>query len=96
MLFRSRLTFDLGGKYDVFEATIGIDERGGPQAHAIFRVLVDGKVAFDSGPVQRDSQAQVVRVELAKCQSLAIEADFGKNFDLGDLCAFADARLVQK
>lgn len=93
---KTRLTFELGGKYDVFEATIGIDERGGPQAHAIFRVLVDGKVAFDSGPIQRDTQAKPVRVELAKCQSLAIEADFGKNFDLGDLCAFADARLVQK
>ena len=25
-----------------------------------------------------------------------LEADFGKNFDLGDLCAFADARVVQR
>ena len=37
-----------------------------------------------------------VRVELNKAKSLVIEVDFGKNYDLGDFCAFANARVVQK
>lgn len=96
MVPRARLTYDLGGRYDVFEATIGIDDRGGPEAHALLRVLVDGAVVFDSGPRTRGLVPQTVRIELHKCKTLALEADFGKNYDLGDHCVFADARVVQQ
>ena len=48
---RTRLLYDLGGRYDLFEATIGIDERGGPQAHAIFRVYGDGRMLYESPPM---------------------------------------------
>jgi NPCBM/NEW2 domain len=93
---RTRLNYDLGGRYDLFEATIGIDERGGPQAHAIFRVFTDGKLKFESAPMVLGSPPLAVHVELDRCRELSIEADFGKNFDLGDLCAFADARVLQR
>lgn len=93
---RTRLTYDLGGAYDVFEAFVGIDDRGGPQAHAVFRVLVDDKVAYESVGRTRGQPPELVRVELGKCRRLAIEVDFGKNYDLGDYCAFADARVVRR
>jgi hypothetical protein len=93
---RTRLTYDLGGNYDVFEAFVGIDDRGGPQAHAVFRVLVDDKVAYESTGRTRGQPPELVRVELGKCRRLAIEVDFGKNYDLGDYCAFADARVVRR
>jgi hypothetical protein len=93
---RTRLTYDLGGRYDRFEAVIGIDARGGPQSHAIFRVLTDGALAFESAPMTLADPAQPIRVELGRCRLLTLEADFGKNFDLGDLCAFAEARVVQR
>ncbi|MBM4063133.1 MAG: hypothetical protein FJ265_18855 [Planctomycetes bacterium] len=96
MVPRTRLTYDLGGAYDVFEAAIGIDDRGGPLAHAVFRVFVDGKVAYASAPRTHGMQAEAVRVELQKAKTLAIEVDFGKNYDLGDHCAFADARVVRR
>lgn len=96
MVPRTRLVYDLGGRYDVFEASIGIDDRGGPQANAVFRVLVDGKVAFESQSMTRGKPAQALRIELGRCRELAIEADFGLYFDLGDLCAFADARVAQR
>ncbi|HEX5054626.1 MAG TPA: NPCBM/NEW2 domain-containing protein [Planctomycetota bacterium] len=92
----TRLTYELGGKFDLFEAMIGIDDRGGPQAHAVFRVFVDGKLAFESAPMTLGKPAEAVQVELHKCSQLAIEVDFGKNYDLGDFCAFADARVVQR
>lgn len=96
MVPRTRLTYDLGGRFDRFEAMIGIDDRGGPEAHAVFRVLVDGAVVFESTPMARGEAAKAVRIELKKAKTLAIEADFGKNYDLGDHCAFADARVLQQ
>lgn len=93
---RTRLEYELGGRFDVFEATIGIDDRGGPEAHAIFRVFVDGVVAFESAAKTRGLPPEAIRVPLKKAQRLAIEVDFGKNFDLGDHCVFADARVLQQ
>ena len=39
---------------------------------------------------------QDLRVALNDATTLTIEVDFGKNYDLGDFCAFADARVVQQ
>ncbi len=93
---RTRLDYELGGRFDVFEAAIGIDDRGGAEANAIFRVLVDGKVAYESAAKKRGDAAEVVRVPLQKAQHFAIEVDFGANYDLGDHCVFADARVLQQ
>lgn len=93
---RARLTYDLGGRFDVFEAVVGIDDRAGPDAHALLRVLVDGVVVWDGGARVRGQKPEALRLELKKAQSLALEADFGRNYDLGDFCVFADARLVQQ
>ena len=92
----TRLTYDLAGRFDLFEATIGIDDRGGPEAHAIFRVYVDGQSIFESKPMTRGLEPEILRLELRKAKSLVLEVDFGKNYDLGDFCAFANARVVQK
>ena len=92
----TRLTYALAGRFDLFEATIGIDDRGGPEAHAIFRVFVDGKKAFTSEAMTRGQTPQVIRIVLNRAQSMALEVDFGKNFDLGDYCVFADARVTQQ
>lgn len=93
---RTRLSYELGGRFDRFEASVGIDDRGGPDAHAVLRVFVDDKLAWESAPQTHGQAPESVRVELQKAQRLAIEADFGRNFDLGDHCVFADARVIQK
>ncbi|MBL8734379.1 MAG: NPCBM/NEW2 domain-containing protein, partial [Planctomycetes bacterium] len=67
-----------------------------PEAHAILRVLVDGAVAYESAPKTLGGAPEVLRIELKKAKTLTIEADFGKNYDLGDYCVFADARVVQQ
>lgn len=96
MVPRTRLTYDLAGRFDVFEAFIGIDDRGGPEAHAVFRVFVDGEQRFESAPMTRGAAPEPLRIPLERARSLALEVDFGKNYDLGDFCAFADARVVQR
>jgi hypothetical protein len=59
-------------------------------------VLVDGKVAWESAAKKRGDAAEVVRVPLQKAQRFAIEVDFGADYDLGDHCVFADARVLQQ
>ena len=44
----ARLTYDLGGGYEWFEATVGLDEATGRQGSAGIQVLIDGK-ALDLG-----------------------------------------------
>jgi len=53
-------------------------------------------VVWDGGARVRGQKPEALRLELKKAQSLALEADFGRNYDLGDFCVFADARLVQQ
>jgi len=96
MVPRTRLTYDLAGRFDLFEAVIGIDDRGGPAAHAVFRVYVDGAQVFESEPMVHEQSPETLRVALNRAKTLTVEVDFGKNYDLGDFCAFADARVVQK
>ncbi len=93
---RTRLTYELDGRFDVLEATIGIDDRGGPQAHAIFRVYGDGELLFESEPKTPNTLPEQIKVALNRCRQVAVEADFGKHFDLGDFCVFANLRVVQR
>jgi hypothetical protein len=91
---RVSIAFDVSaGSFDRFEATAGIDDRTSELAHAVLRVHVDGRLAFDSGPLVRGAAPQAVSIPLDGAHRLTLEADFGDNFDLGDHCVFADARL---
>lgn len=92
---RTKLAYDLGGRFDQFEAVLGLDARSGPQAHAVLRVHVDGKVAFEATFAGASAVPQKVSLEIAGAKELVLEADFGEHFDLGDLCAFADARVLR-
>lgn len=96
MVPRTRLTFDLDGSHDTFEAVAGIEDRGGPNAHAVFRVLADGKVVFEADAVTKATAPRAIVIDIKGVKSLALEVDFGANLDVGDLCAFADARVIRK
>lgn len=92
---RTRLTWRLEPHaFDVFESTIGIDARSTGPADAVFRVLLDGEVAFEQQHVG-PGFVETVRVPLDAATTLSLEVDFGERLDLGDHCAFADARLLK-
>lgn len=93
---RTGLTYDIGGRFDFFQATLCIDARSTGPAHAVFRVKNGDKVLYESKPVTRQSEPIVIKVPVAKVMQLTIEADFGKNFDFGDHCVFAEARVIKQ
>lgn len=93
---RTRLHYSLGDGFDHFEAVLGIEDRAGPQAHAVFRVFADDELLFESEPMTVGADPETIKLPVKDRSVLVIEADFGKNFDLGDHCVFAEARVTQK
>ena len=93
---RTGLTYEIGGRFDFFEATICIDARSTGPAHAVFRIKDGNKVLYESEPITRQSEPLAIKVTVTKVMQLTIEADFGKNFDFGDHCVFAEARVIRQ
>jgi hypothetical protein len=91
---RTVLRYTLPASFELFVATVGMEDRAGPQAHAELRITGDGRVlaALDlaAGKAPRE-----LRVPIRGVTRLAIEIDFGRDLDLGDLCAVASPRLMR-
>lgn len=75
------LVYDLEGSCDRFEAWVGMDAAMNdyPKATLIFRVFVDGKLRFDSGPMRAADQPKRVSVPLFGALELRLVVD-----DAGD------------
>jgi hypothetical protein len=90
----STMHLELGGRATRFKAVVGVDDEvdGAPDASVRFHVIVDRRVAFDSG-VMRAGASQAIDVDLtgAAMMSLLVdEAGDGIRFDHAD---WADARI---
>jgi hypothetical protein len=92
---RSELSYDLDGSFSRFEATAGIDDETGGQGSVVFRVLLDGKPAWQSGVVAGGSAAQPVRVDLKDAKRLTLVVDFADQGDVQDHADWAAARLIR-
>lgn len=94
---QSRLTFDLGGGYQWFEAWVGLDERTGKEGSVGVGVLVDGK-PIDLGAAKeltgRDKPLPI-RVRVAGARELTLVVLFGRHGDVQDHVDWADARLIK-
>jgi hypothetical protein len=94
---QSRLTFDLGGGYQWFEAWVALDDRTGHEGSVVVEVLVDGK-PIDLGTAKeltgRD-KALPVRVRVAGAGELTLVVLFGRHGDVQDHVDWADARLIK-
>lgn len=106
---RSSLEFPLTGGFTRFQATIGLDESARPtgsritgaEGKVVFRVLLDGKSAFEKPMSWRDPPVNV-DLPLGTGASLTLVVDCGNpddpasvfNFAL-DRANWADARLVR-
>ncbi len=92
---RSVLTFNLGGGYSRFTASVGVDDETlSAPGSVIFLVLVDGVPAFQSGVMRTGDAPRAVDVDLTAAQTLELvvdDAGDGMNHDHAD---WADARLT--
>ncbi len=94
---KSSYTWRLAGHFDYFESYLGIDDGAGSEGEGcvVFRVLVDGKEKFNSGPVRGAGTARYVRVDLNGAKELKLCVDEGKGLDLADHAVWAEAHLIR-
>ena len=94
---QSRLTYDLSGKYDWFEALVGLDDAGTRHGSARIQVLVDGKaqdLGWDKELSARD-QPLALRIDVRNARALVLVVGFGARGDIGAHVDWADARLIK-
>jgi hypothetical protein len=92
---RTLLAYRLDGAARRFQATIGVDDRAGPLASVIFRVLVDGKEKYASPALDRRSGSIPVDVDIAGAKLLILVTEFGDRGDVQDVADWAEARLIR-
>lgn len=92
---QSVLTYALDGTFRRFDATIGIDDETKGRGSVVFRVLLDGTIAFESPELLGGSAAVPIRVPLANAKRLELLVDFASNGDVQDHADWGDARLVR-
>jgi hypothetical protein len=92
---RSELTYELNGSFRRFEATVGIDDETAGQGSVNFRVLLDGREAWQSGLITGHSALKRVQVDTTQAKRLTLVVDFGSLGDVQDHADWADARLVE-
>jgi hypothetical protein len=88
-----RLTYDIGGAYSTFVAEAGLAP--GPGS-AVMKVVVDGKTAFDSGPIAPGDAPRPVRVSVAGAQRVDLVVEAGPDGDaVGDYAIWGWPMLVK-
>jgi hypothetical protein len=94
---QSRLTFDLGGGYQWFEAWVGLDDRTGRKGSVQVQVLVDGKSQNLGAANELTGQDTPlpIRVSVAGARQLTLVVLFGRNGDVQDHVDWADAQLIR-
>lgn len=92
---RTELTYDLGGGFAKFVSTIGLDDAVRPRGSVVYRVSVDGNVAFDSGTVTGAEAARDVIVDVKGAKRMTLVVDYGDGVDLADQADWAGARLLK-
>jgi hypothetical protein len=74
----TELTYDLGGRFRTFEATCGIDDEvlgpgyGRGTGSVVFAVKVDGRTAYESGPVEGGREPVHVSVPVEGARTLTL------------------------
>ena len=89
------LEYDIGGGYETFAATIGIDDAVRPRGTVRFRVEGDGRELFDSGIVTGEHEARNIVVDVRGVSRLSLVVLNGDGLDLSDHADWADARLIK-
>jgi len=93
---RTVLTYDLGGKYRRFEASVGLDPRTGERGRATVRVRVDGKEQNIPGLNSLTSgKAVVVRIDVTSAKVLTLEVDYSDTGGVQADVNWISPRLVE-
>jgi hypothetical protein len=94
---QSRLVYDLGGKYQRFEALVGLDEKSSQQGTARIQVLIDGKPRDLGGfaELKAFDKPLPISLDISGAKQLTLVVNFGKRGSVQNYVDWADARLIR-
>lgn len=96
MTSRTEVTYDLGGAFVTFAATVGIDDAVRPYGTVNLLVLGDEKTLLDTGSLTGMDEPRDISVSVQGVKKLTLIADYGDGVDLSDHADWALARLLKK
>lgn len=88
------ISYELGGDFDLFTATIGIDAETQGRGDCEFVLLGDGRELFRQR-VRGTDEASLIKVDVSGIQELVIVVEPGQNLDISDHANWAEASLLQ-
>jgi len=91
----SRLTFTIDPKFNIFAATLGIDDMTKGKGDCEFVILADGKELLRKR-IKGSDQPQEVRVNLGSAKKLTLAVEAGEDLDFADHGNWGDARLIRE
>lgn len=91
-----RLTYNVGGGYELFLAALGIHTGTGGRGDCVVSVLADGKEVYSQRVTGRDQQPHQIRLDIRGVRRLTIAVEPGNDLDLADHVNWCDARLIRK
>jgi hypothetical protein len=89
------VAYDLGGGYQRFLVTAGIDESAGRYADVNLVVKVDGKEAFRADHVKWQEPARQINISVQGARRLELIVEAGDHFDVQDRVNWARASLLR-
>ncbi len=92
---KGEVRYSLDGAYELFVATIGLDDAVRPRGSVVFRVVGDGRELFNSGLVSGTDEPGDVRIDVREVKRLTLLVDYGDELDLSDYADWGDARLIK-
>lgn len=91
---RTRLVFRLPGEFRTFKTVLGIDDSVRPAGNAEVTIFADERVLFHE-EIRGTDEPKALELDVSDARRLTILVDYGKNLDVSDYVAFADAQLLK-
>jgi len=91
---RTTLVYATDGRFERFEARVGIDDETRGKGKAALTITTDGRQAFNR-TLAGGGKAVPVNIPLAGVKQVTILVDFGPDDDIGDHVDLGDARLIK-
>lgn len=91
----ARLSYELDGTFERFEALLALDDAAEGRGSVQFRVYVDGREQFQSPPLRGFSAPVPLSLDIRGARRLDLIVAFGERADELDRADWLDARLLR-
>ena len=93
---KSEVSYDLADGYRNFQATVGIDDTANGQGSVEFRIHLDGRRVFTTGPVTGKSPPRKLPpIDVTGKRRLTLIVDYGQFGDIRDYADWCNALLIK-